>query len=137
MHTFSAFYNLYCCIVIFIEHHACLTSCDKIYKVNAYYEVSIYTVQIACLVGRANAIYTNSTHQRVIGTVNTEKRPLLNISFSGVDVRRVLFYAIDPSSNPPFAKLFFLPFQISYRIGKAFIFNKNEGNNQNKVSGKG
>ncbi len=34
---------------------------------------------------------------------------------------------------------FFLPFQISYRIVKAFIFNKNEGNNQkveNKVSGR-
>ncbi len=34
---------------------------------------------------------------------------------------------------------FFLPFQISYRIRKAFIFNKNEGNNQkveNKVSGR-
>ncbi len=54
-------------------------------------------------------------------------------------VRRVHFDAIDPSSNPPFAKLFFLRFQISYRIGKAFIFNKNDGNNQkveNKVSGR-
>ncbi len=46
---------------------------------------------------------------------------------------------INPSSNPPFAELLFLPFQISYRIGKAFIFNKNEGNNQkveNKVLGR-
>ncbi len=43
-------------------------------------------------------------------------------------------------SIPPLAELFFsLPFQISYRIVKAFIFNKNEGNNQkveNKVSGR-
>ncbi len=34
---------------------------------------------------------------------------------------------------------FFLPFQISNHIRKAFIFNKNEGNNQkveNKVSGR-
>ncbi len=54
-------------------------------------------------------------------------------------VRRMLFDAIDPSSNPPFAKLFFLPFQIAYHIRKAFIFNKNEGNNQkveDKVSGR-
>ncbi len=54
-------------------------------------------------------------------------------------VRHLLFDAIDPSSNPPFAELFFLPFQISYRIGNAFIFNKNEGNKQkveNKVSGR-
>jgi len=45
--------------------------------------------------------------------------------------KHMLFDTIDPSSSPPFAKLFFLPFQISYSIGKAFIFNKNEGNNQN------
>ncbi len=42
-------------------------------------------------------------------------------------------------SIPPLAELFFsLPFQISNRIVKAFIFNKNEGNNQkveNKVTG--
>ncbi len=47
------------------------------------------------------------------------------------------FEAINPGSNPPFAKLFFLPFQISYHIVKAVIFNKNEGNNKkvvNKVS---
>ncbi len=46
---------------------------------------------------------------------------------------------INPSSNPPLPN-FFLPFQISYRIGKAFIFNKKEGNNQkveNKVLGRG
>ncbi len=32
------------------------------------------------------------------------------------------FDAIDPGSNLPFGKLFFLPFQISNRIRKAFIF---------------
>ncbi len=36
----------------------------------------------------------------------------------------MLFDAINPGSNPSSAELFFLPFQISYRIGKAFIFNK-------------
>ncbi len=49
-----------------------------------------------------------------------------------------VFDAIDPSSNLPFTKLF-LPFQISYRIGKAFNFNKNEGNYEkveNRVSGR-
>ncbi len=49
------------------------------------------------------------------------------------------FDAVDQSSRLPFAELFFLSFQISYRIRKAFIFNKNEGNNQkveNKVSGR-
>ncbi len=47
----------------------------------------------------------------------------------------VIFDAINPGSNLPFVKHFFLPFH----IGKAFIFNKNEGNNQkveNKVSGR-
>ncbi len=50
-------------------------------------------------------------------------------------VRLILFDAIDQSSSPPFAELFFIPFQISYRIGKAFIFNKNEKKNQ-KVENK-
>ncbi len=39
------------------------------------------------------------------------------------------FDTIDPGSNPHF----FLPFQISNQIRKAFIFNKNEGNNQKVV----
>ncbi len=54
-------------------------------------------------------------------------------------VRHMHFDDVDLSSIPPFAELFFLPFQISYRIRKAFIFNKIEGNNQkveNKVSGR-
>ncbi len=42
-------------------------------------------------------------------------------------VRRMLLDVIDLSSNSPFAELFFF---LSYRIGNAFIFNKNEGNNQ-------
>ncbi len=54
-------------------------------------------------------------------------------------VGRMHFDAVEPSSRLPFAELF-LPFQISYRIRKAFIFNKNEneGNNQKveKVSGR-
>ncbi len=53
-------------------------------------------------------------------------------------VGRMHFDAVEPSSRLPFAELF-LPFQISYRIRKAFIFNKNEGNNhkvQNKISGR-
>ncbi len=47
------------------------------------------------------------------------------------------FDAIDPGTNLPFGELF-LPFQISDHIRKAFISNKNEGNNKkvgNKVSG--
>ncbi len=52
-----------------------------------------------------------------------------------------LFDAIDQWFDPAFGRTFFfsLPFQISYRIIKAFIFNKNEGNNQkveNKVTGR-
>ncbi len=49
------------------------------------------------------------------------------------------FDAIDPGSNLPYGALFVLPFQISNHIRKAYIFNKNEGNNQkveNKVSGR-
>ncbi len=65
-----------------------------------------------------------------------------NISSSGADGKsRVMSFW----RNRPVARsrlwtiFFFLPFQISYRIVKAFIFNKNEGNNQkveNKVSGR-
>ncbi len=50
----------------------------------------------------------------------------------------MLFDAIDPSSSPPFAKFSPPPFK-SHVIGKAFILNKNEGNNkkvENKVSGR-
>ncbi len=53
-------------------------------------------------------------------------------------VRPMFFDAIDPGLNQPF-NFFFIPFQISYRIKKAFIFNKNEYNNQkveNKISGR-
>ncbi len=68
----------------------------------------------------------------MIGIVITEKRRSFNISFSGVDGKAREF-------EPAFCRTFFLPFQISYRIGKAFIFNKNEGNENvgNKVSGSG
>ncbi len=57
--------------------------------------------------------YTNSAHQSVIGTVNTEKKVSVAMM-----VRHVLFY---PSSNPPFAKLF-SPFSnlISHRKGIYF-----------------
>ncbi len=34
---------------------------------------------------------------------------------------------IDPGSNLRFAELFFLPFQIRNHVGKAYIFNNNEG----------
>ncbi len=43
------------------------------------------------------------------------------------------FDAVDPGSNPPFGKVFFSLFKISNHIRKAFIFNKNEGNNQKVV----
>ncbi len=44
----------------------------------------------------------------MIGIVKTAKRRLQNISFSGVDGQVCAFFdTIDPSSNPPFAKLFF------------------------------
>ncbi len=52
---------------------------------------------------------------------------------------RTSFDVNDTGSNPPFGELFFLPFQISHHIRKAFIFHKNEGNNQNvesKVKGR-
>ncbi len=39
----------------------------------------------------------------------------------------------DLGSNPPFGKGFFLPFQFLNPIRKAFIFNKNRGNNQTVV----
>ncbi len=70
------------------------------------------------------------------------KRRSTVVSSSGADGKtcHAPFDAIDPGSNPPFAKLIFLPSQISNHIRKAFIFYKNEGNNQkveNKVSGMG
>ncbi len=78
----------------------------------------------------------------MIGLVNNTKDEGLVSALVVQMVKRVSyshFDAIDPGSNPPFGELFFLPFQISDHIRKAFIFNKNEGNNQkveNKVSGR-
>ncbi len=75
----------------------------------------------------AEAIYTNSAHQPVIGIDNIKKRRLSNNSSSHIGSKACNNWHDDPSSNPPFA--FLLPFHISYHIGKAFIFSKNEGNN--------
>ncbi len=52
-----------------------------------------------------------------------QKKTIVIHQFSGVDGRAHAFDAVEPSSRLPFAELF-LPFQISYRIRKAFIFNK-------------
>ncbi len=75
----------------------------------------------------------------MIELVNTKKRQLFSIGFSGVDGKAHAFCRGRPEFESAFCRTFFLPFQISYRIRKAFIFNKNEGNNQkveNKVSGR-
>ncbi len=48
----------------------------------------------------------------------------LNISFRGVDGKVCAFWYDRPEFEPAFCQTFFLPFHISYRIGKAFIFNK-------------
>ncbi len=54
-----------------------------------------------------------------------------NNSSSGADGEvsvEVIFDAIDQGSNPHFAEHFPpLPFQIRYHVGKACIFNNNEG----------
>ncbi len=47
----------------------------------------------------------------MIGLVNTKKRRSFHISFSGVDGKVSAFDAIDPSSNLPFAELFFSLFK--------------------------
>ncbi len=75
--------------------------CEIAYK----YGVSIYTKckKPALL---ADAIYTNSAHQRVIGTVNTEKRRSLNISFSGVDGKACAFWRDRPEFEPTFCRFF-------------------------------
>ncbi len=67
----------------------------------------------------AEAIYTSSAHQRLIGRVNTKKRCSFSISFSGVDGKTHAFWRDRPEfeSAFPFSNL------ISHR--KAFIFNKN------------
>ncbi len=60
-------------------------------------------------------------------------------SVSVVDGKACAFWRDRPEFEPTFCRTIFLPFQITYRIGKAFIFNKNEGNNQrveNKVLGR-
>ncbi len=54
-------------------------------------------------------------------------------------VKHMLFDATDPSSNPPFAELFFSLFKSHIASERHFIFNNNEGNIQkveNKVSGR-
>ncbi len=71
----------------------------------------------------------------MIGLVNTEKRRSLSICVCGVDGKAHAFGC----DRPEFEAAFCQTFQISYRIRNAFIFNKNEGNNQkaeNKLSGR-
>ncbi len=51
----------------------------------------------------------------------------VNHQISGADGKAQVFSHDRLVRIHLFAKLFFLPFKISYRIGKAFIFNKNEG----------
>ncbi len=55
---------MYMCVYVYI----CVYMCIYVY---IYVGVYIYTVQIASLV--AEAIYTNSTHECVIGVVSTTK----------------------------------------------------------------
>ncbi len=70
------------------------------------------------------------------------KRQSSRNSSSGADGEvhvEVVFNAIDLVSNPCFAELFPLPFQIRHHIGKACIFNNNEGDNlkvELKLSGR-
>ncbi len=47
----------------------------------------------------------------MIELVNTKKRQLFSISVSGVDGKTHAIYAVDQSSRPPFAKLFFSLFK--------------------------
>ncbi len=99
----------------------------------------LFTLSANSLPYLAEAIYTNSTHQLVKITKDSYQflAPVAQM------VKRVLYSfsrAIDQSSNPPFAELFspFSNFK-SHHIRKAFIFSKNEGNNQkveSKVSGR-
>ncbi len=44
--------------------------------------------------------------------------------FNVADVKALDFWRDQPEFVPTFCQTFFLPFQISYRIKKAFIFNK-------------
>ncbi len=96
--------------------------------------VSIYT-KCKLPVLLAKAIYTNSAHQRVIELVNTKKGSWFSINFSGTGGKTHAFWRDQPGFEPAFCWTFFLPFQISYCIRKAFILNKNEGNNK-KVENK-
>ncbi len=82
---------------------------------------------IGCLVGRDYLHYLcplKSQHY---------KRRLLKHSSSGTGGMRVVFLMRATRVRvPPFAEIVLLPFHISYYIRKAFVFNKNknEGNNR-------
>ncbi len=53
-----------------------------------------------------------------------KKRRSLSICFSGVDGKEHAFWRDRREFQPTFRQTFFLPFKISYRIGKE-SFNKN------------
>ncbi len=84
----------------------------------------------------AEAIYINSAHQRVIGLIEF-KKDWTAVRSSGTDGKECVVLILTRSTQ---VRIYlFSPFSISYRIGKAFIFNKNEGNNykvEHKVLGR-
>ncbi len=96
-------------------------------------------MQIARLIWQK--LFTLTLHQRVIGLVNITKDVLKFLAPVAQMVKCVsnAFSRDQSGFESVFWRTFFLPFQISDHIIKAFIFNKNEGNNQkveNKVSGR-
>ncbi len=82
----------------------------------------------------AEAIYTYSTPRRVMGILKITKQRLLNTSVSAVDGKASTFWWAWPEFKPHFPEFFFSLFKSHI----AFIFNINEGNNQqveDEVSG--
>ncbi len=71
----------------------------------------------------AEAIYTNSAHQRVIETVNTEKRPMLHISFNDVDGKACAFWCDRPEFEPTFSQTFFFSLLKSHIASERRLFS--------------
>ncbi len=113
-----------------ISQYCCFRKCFRNLAKYTFVYISIHSLL-------AEAIYTNSAHQHVIGLVKITKYDwqLSALVLQMVKCVWCSFWCDRPGFETTFRLTFSLPFQISNRIRKVFIFKKNDGNNH-KVENK-
>ncbi len=105
------------CVGLYLQTNTCISLIPAVAK----FYIMFKGLECLC---------TLSAYQLVIGILKNKKLYITSISFSGIEVRGSVILRERPRFESALSELF-SPFSslISYRIGKAFIFNKNEGNN--------